>query len=426
MTMGLIVIILFFLLMLLGLPVVASIAIPSIAYILINGIPIELISLRIQYALDSYPLLAIPIFIFAGNLMNATGVTRKIFRFADLAVGRLPGGMAQVNIFAGLLFAGMSGAALAAVGGLGPMTVKSMEEKGFSKSFASGITISSATVGPIFPPSIPLIVYGAVASVSIVKLLVAGIVPALLMVVLLMITAGIVSTLRKYPRAARWPGFAELQGSFIQAAPAITAPIVLIAGLLSGIFTPTEAAAVMVGYIILINLAIYRRLSFDHLINAAYSTIRTSVSILFIVALASLFGWILAVEQIPQLFASHILQVSANPIVLLLIVNVLLLVVGMFLDSTTATLLVVPIIAPPLILAGIDPIHLGIITILNLMIGLVTPPMGLSLFLVSNIAGIPVREVLKGVLPFLLPLFISLILVIAFPSLSLFMTELLN
>lgn len=416
----------FFVLMLLGFPVVISIAIPSFIYLVLHGFPIELISLRTQYALDSYPLLAIPIFIFAGTLMNNTGLTKRIFGFADTAVGRVPGGMAQVNILAGLLFAGMSGAALAAVGGIGPMTIQTMQERGFKKSFASGIAISSATVGPIFPPSIPLIVYGAVASVSVVKLLVAGIIPALLIVVLLMITTAIISKIRNYPRSEKWPTFKELTKSFYPAAPAVAAPVLLIFGLLSGYFTPTEAAAVMVAYILLINLLFYRQFSMQLILESAYSTIRISVSILIIIAVASLFGWMLAVEQVPQLFANNLLSITSNPIFLLLIINVLLLIIGMFLDSTTATLLVVPIIAPPLILAGVDPVHLGIVTILNLMIGLVTPPMGLSLFLISNIAKIPVKEVLRGVSPLLIPLFLSLILITFFPWLSLVMTNLMN
>lgn len=424
--MGLAIIIVFFVLMLLGFPVVVSIAVPSIVYLAMNGFPIELISLRAQYALDSYPLLAIPIFIYAGNLMNSTGLTKKIFTFADLAVGRVPGGMAQVNIFSGLLFAGMSGAALAAVGGIGPVTVQSMKEKGFTKPFAAGITVSSATVGPIFPPSIPLIIYGAVASVSILKLLLAGVIPAFVIVVLLMVTTGIISIQKKYPRAKEWPSWRLLARGFYRAAPAVAAPVLLILGLMSGAFTPTEAAAVMVGYVVLINLFFYRHFSLSELVDAARSTIRTSVSILIIIALASLFGWILAVEQVPQLFATSLLSLTENPVYLLIIINILLLVVGMFLDSTTATLLVVPIIAPPLVMAGVDPVHLGIVTILNLMVGLVTPPLGLSLFLISNIAGIPIKEVLKGVAPFLVPLFVSLILVTFFPQLSLVMANMIR
>ena len=424
--MGVTLIIVFFVLMLLGFPVVISIAIPSIVYVVANGFPIELVSLRLHYALDSYPLLAIPIFIFAGNLMNSTGITKRIFKFADISMGRIPGGMAQVNIFAGLLFAGMSGAALAAVGGLGPVTIKSMEEKGFRRSFAAAVTVSSATVGPIFPPSIPLIIYGAVASVSIVKLLLAGIIPALLMVLLLMLTVAIISLLKKYPRADNWPTLPHLVKSFISAAPACGTPVLLVAGLLSGFFTPTEAASVMVAYIIIINLLIYRNMSFTHIIDAARQTIRTSVSILIIISLASLFGWILAVEQIPQAFANNILSLTTNPAYLLIIINIMLLIVGMFLDSTTATLLVVPIIAPPLVAAGIDPVHLGVVTILNLMVGLITPPLGLSLFLISNIAKVSINQVLRAVIPFLVPLLATLILITFFPSISLSLPNILK
>ncbi len=424
--MGIAIIVIFFVLMLIGFPVVISIAIPSIIYVFAYGFPIELVSLRVHYALDSYPLLAIPIFIFAGNLMNSTGITNRIFKFADVSVGRVPGGMAQVNIFAGLLFAGMSGAALAAVGGLGPVTLKTMEAKGFKKSFAAAVTVSSATVGPIFPPSIPLIIYGIVASVSIVKLLLAGVIPALIIVALLMITTAIISKIKNYPRAEKWPSLSELKKSFIPASPAIAAPVLLVAGMLSGFFTPTEIAVVMVAYIILISLLVYRQLKWSHLVGAAYQTIRISASILIIVSVASLFGWILTVEQIPQAFANNILALTTNPWYLLIIINIFLLIVGMFLESTTATLLVVPIIAPPLVAAGIDPIHLGVVIILNLMIGLMTPPLGLSLFLISNIAKLPVNEIFRVVVPYLITLIVTLILVTFFPSISLLIPNILN
>lgn len=424
--MGIVLIVSFFILMLIGFPVVIAIALPAIVYVFANGFPVELISLRMHYALDSYPLLAIPIFIYAGNLMNHTGVTDRIFKFADLSVGRVHGGLAQVNIFAGLMFASMSGAALAAVGGLGPVTLKSMQEKGYDKPFAAAVTVSSATVGPMFPPSIPFIIYGAVASVSIVKLFLAGIIPSLIIVALLMITTAIIAKIRKYPRADTWPSFTDLKKSFYPASPALAAPVILVGGLLTGIFTPTEAATVMVVYVILISLFIYKQLKISHLIDAALQTIRTSVSILIIISAASLFGWILAVEQIPQVFASSILTLTQNPVHLLMIITILLIIVGMFLDSTTATLLVVPIIAPPLVQAGVDPVHLGVVTILNLMVGLVTPPLGLSLFLISNIAKMPVNQVLKGVLPFLIPLLVTLLLVTFIPAISLFIPNMLN
>ena len=424
--MGIALIIMFCVLMFIGFPVVVSIAIPSIIYVFAYGFPIELISIRIHYALDSFPLLAIPIFIFAGNLMNLSGITQRIFKFADLAVGRVPGGMAQVNIFACLMFSGMSGAALAAVGGLGPMTLQSMEAKGFKKTFAAAVAVSSATVGPIFPPSIPLIIYGSVASVSIVKLLLAGIAPALIIVAALMVTTAIISIRNKYPRAEARPSFSELIKHFMMAAPAIAAPVLLIAGLLSGLFTPTEAAVMMVVYILLINGLVYRKLTFSHLVTAALQTVRTSASILIIISVASLFGWILAVEQVPQAFADNILALTTNKTLLLIMINLLLLIVGMLLDSTTATLLVVPIIAPPLVAAGIDPVHLGIVTILNLMVGLITPPLGLSLFMISNIADIPVHEVLKSIGPFLCALIITLIIVTFIPEISTFIPVMLQ
>ncbi len=424
--MGLLIIAAFFLLMVLGYPVVLAIAIPAILYIIFNDLPIDMIAQRLHYALDSYPLIAVPIFIFAGNLMNTTGITRRIYKFADILVGRVHGGLAQVNIFAGLIFAGMSGAALAAVGGLGPITIKTMKEKGFSSSFSAAVTISSATVGPIFPPSIPLIIYGSVASVSIVKLLLAGIVPAIIIVVMLMITTALISLFRKYPRAERWSKASEIFKSFLPAIPALLAPALLVFGMLSGFFTPTEAAGAMVVYIIFLSGVVYRELNIKHILQSAAETIRLSSGILIIVSTASLFGWILAVEQIPQMFADFLLSFSKNPYILLSIVNIMLLIIGMVLDSTTATLLVVPIIAPPLVAAGVDPVHLGIVTIFNLMVGLITPPLGLSLFLVSDIAKVPMNKILKEVVWYLIPLIIALMIVTYIPKLSLWIPNLIK
>ena len=424
--MGLLIIAAFFLLMVLGYPVVLAIAIPAILYIIFNDLPIDMIAQRLHYALDSYPLIAVPIFIFAGNLMNTTGITRRIYKFADILVGRVHGGLAQVNILAGLIFAGMSGAALAAVGGLGPITIKTMKEKGFSSSFSAAVTISSATVGPIFPPSIPLIIYGSVASVSIVKLLLAGIVPAIIIVVMLMITTALISLFRKYPRAERWSKASEIFKSFLPAIPALLAPALLVFGMLSGFFTPTEAAGAMVVYIIFLSGVVYRELNIKHILQSAAETIRLSSGILIIVSTASLFGWILAVEQIPQMFADFLLSFSKNPYILLSIVNIMLLIIGMVLDSTTATLLVVPIIAPPLVAAGVDPVHLGIVTIFNLMVGLITPPLGLSLFLVSDIAKVPMNKILKEVVWYLIPLIIALMIVTYIPKLSLWIPNLIK
>jgi tripartite ATP-independent transporter DctM subunit len=424
--MGLAVIGAFLVLFIAGFPVVYAILIPSIVYVLIEGLPYGLLVQRVTYALDSFPLVAVPIFIFVGNLMNSAGITDRIFKFADTAVGRFPGGLAQVNIFSSLIFSGMSGAALADVGGLGRIEIAAMKKKGFTAPFSAAVTGASAVVGPIFPPSIPLIVYGSVTSVSIVQLLLAGIVPALVCVALLMLTTVFLSYRYNLPRSERWPTLRELGGDLLPALPALLAPVLMIAGMLLGLFTPTEAAAVTVVYVLAISAIFYRDLTFEHLWQALILTVKSTSAILIIVAVAAMFGWILAVEQIPQDFARWILQFSTDPIVLLIIANLIFFIAGMFLDSTTATLLVVPVIAPPMVLAGVDPVHLGIITIFNLMFGLLTPPMGLSLFLLSSIANVSLRQLLRALVPFYVPLFVTLAIITFWEGLVLWLPSMLR
>lgn len=411
---------------LLGWPVMLAILLPAIAYVLIEGIPIELIGQRMSYALDSFPLVAVPIFIFVGNFMNQAGITERIFRFADTLVGRAPGGLGQVNIFSSLIFSGMSGAALADIGGLGRIEVKAMTARGFTPQFSGALTCASAVVGPIFPPSIPLIIYGSITSVSIVQLLLAGIVPALICVALLMITVAVMARWRDFPRAERWSTPAEIVRDLLPALPALLTPVLLVAGMLLGFFTPTEAASVTVVYVILISAFVYRTLTWRHLLYAAYETLKSTSAILIIVAAAAIFGWILTIEQVPQVFARHLLSLSTDPLVLLLIANVILLLVGMVLDSTTATLLVIPIIAGPLHLAGVDPVHLGIVAIFNLMLGLLTPPMGLALFLITDIAKISMRSVLIELLPLYIPLGATLAIITLFPELSLWLPKMMR
>ncbi len=410
----------------LGWPVVLAIMIPAIAYVLLSGFPIELIGQRMAYALDSFPLVAVPVFIFVGNLMNQAGITERIFRFATTLVGRFPGGLAQVNVFASLIFSGMSGAALADIGGLGRIEVKAMTANGFRRDFSGAVTCASAIVGPIFPPSIPLIIYGSVTNVSIIQLLLAGVVPALICVALLMITVAVLAYVKNLPRSARWPRMDELWADFLPAIPALLTPVLLIAGMLFGFFTPTEAASVTVVYVLFISGVVYRTLTWRHLLASAYETLKSTSAILIIIAAAALFGWIMAIEQIPQTLARTLLSLSTDPLMLLLIVNVLLLIVGMFLDSTTATLLVIPIIAGPLHLAGVDPVHLGIVAIFNLMLGLLTPPMGLALFLISDVAKITMRAVLRELLPFYIPLFATLAIITLFPAVSLWLPSLMR
>jgi len=415
---GFLVVVAFLGLFMLGFPVVLAIGIPCIVYIFANGLPIDLVAQRTLYALDSFPLVAVPVFLFVGSLMNSAGISRYIYAFADTAVGRMPGGLAQVNIFGSLIFAGMSGSALADIGGLGRIEIDAMRKKGFSAPFAAAVTSSSAIVGPIFPPSIPLIIYGTVTGVSVIQLLLGGIVPGLLCVAMLMLMTWWLAKRRKYPRAARWPSRGELWRDLKPAFPAIIAPVILIAGMLLGWFTPTEIASVTVLYAILISSLFYRELTWQGVLDAAYETIRASAGILLIVAVAALFGWILSVESVPQKLTGLMLSISTNPYVLLMLVNVLLIIVGMFLDSTTAILVIAPIIAKPLVAAGVDPVHLGMVVVFNLMIGLLTPPMGLALFLVADIAKVTMKDVLKEMVPYYIPLGITLLLITYFPAIT--------
>jgi tripartite ATP-independent transporter DctM subunit len=415
---GFLVIAAFLALFVLGFPVVLAIGIPCIVYIFGKDLPIDLIAQRALYALDSFPLVAVPVFLFVGSLMNSAGISRYIYRFADTAAGRLPGGLAQVNIFGSLIFAGMSGSALADIGGIGRIEIDAMRNKGFSSGFAAAVTSSSAIVGPIFPPSIPLIIYGTVTGVSVIQLLLGGILPGLLCVAALMLMTGWLAVRRNYPRAERWPTLSELWRDFKPAFPAIVAPLILIAGMLAGFFTPTEIASVTVAYAILISALFYRELTWQGLLGAAYETIRASAGILLIVSVAALFGWILSVEQVPQQLTKVLLAISNDPNVLLLLVNVLLLLAGMFLDSTTAILVIAPIIAKPLVMAGVDPVHLGMVVVFNLMIGLLTPPMGLALFLVADIAKVTMKTVLREMLPYYLPLIATLLLITYVPAIT--------
>jgi tripartite ATP-independent transporter DctM subunit len=423
---GFIVLAAFFALFILGVPVVFAILLPSLVYIWTQDIPLATVAQRTLYALDSFPLVAVPVFILVGNLMNAGGITDRIYHFAHVLAGRLPGGLAQVNIVGSLIFSGVSGAALADVGGIGRIEIKAMRDAGFPVPFAAALTGASAIVGPIFPPSIPIIIYASVTSISAIQLLMAGILPALLCVVLLMIAVWIVSVRNNYPRSTRWPTLKELIDAFLPAAPALLTPFLLVGGMLSGWFTPTEASAICVAYILLVGRLVYREMTWGFIVNAGIETVRTSAAVLIIVAAAAMFGWILAVEQVPQQFAEWFRGISDNPLVLLLIVNLIFFIAGMFIDSTTATLLLVPIVAPPMVAAGVDPIHLGLVVIFNLMIGTVTPPFGLSLFLLASMTGERMMTIVRAMVPFYAPLLITLALLTLVPEISLTIPKLLR
>ncbi|MBP1849320.1 TRAP transporter large permease [Rhizobium halophytocola] len=416
--MSLTLLILFLLTLAIGMPVAVCLGLSSAVVIVAYGLPVNVLAQRAVNALDSTPLLAVPLFILAANLLTAMGVTTHLFDFVRLLVGRVRGAVAQVSILVSLVFSGVSGAALADIGALGAIQINQMKKQGYREDFAAGITIAAATIGPIFPPSIPIIIYASVANVSAVKLLLAGIVPAILITLLLMVQVAITARLKNLPRDDVTPSLAAIARKFVISLPAILAPVLLIGGLMSGYFGPTEVAGVTVAYALFIGLFIYRSLDWRGIVRSLQETVEATGSILFIVSTAALFAWVLTMDRVPVTVSAFLLGLSDNPLFLLLLVNILLLVVGMVLESIAAILIIAPIIAPALAAAGVDPLQLGIVFVLNLMIGLLTPPVGMSLYMVSIVAKMPVHTVIRGTLPFLISLMLSLLAVTLIPAIS--------
>lgn len=410
--------ILFALFLIIGAPIAVALGLSSAVTIIANGLPASVLLQRAVNSIDSSPLLAVPLFIMAAALLSATGVTTYMFDLVRMVVGRLRGGMAYVNVLLSLVFAGMSGAALADIGALGGMQVREMEKQGYTRRFAAGLTIASATIGPIFPPSIPLIIFAAAAEVSPVKLLLAGIVPALMLAGMLMGYIALIARRQNLPRDDVSPSLPAFLRLSVISLPALMTPVLLIGGLLSGYFGPTEAAGITVAYAILIGSIVYRKLTLKALIDAARETVLATANILFVVAAAAIFAWVLTMDQIPMKASAWLLGVSENPLVLLLILNVVLLVAGMFLEAIAAILIIAPIITPALIQAGAPPEQIGVVMVLNLMIGLLTPPVGMSLYMMSITVKLPFAEVVRGTAPFFIPLFLALALVTFFPGLT--------
>jgi len=415
--------ILFLAMMIIRLPIAVCLGLSSAVVMILFNLPMTVLAQRTVNALDSTPLLAVPLFIFAANLLSLSGVTNHLFELVRMMVGWIRGGTAQVSVLVSLIFSGVSGAALADIGAL---QIKMMRKQGYSAEFASGITMAAATIGPIFPPSIPIIIFASVANVSAVKLLIAGIVPAVLITALLMLQVGVMARIYKLPRDEVKFNIAAFARKFVISLPALAAPVILIGGLVSGYFGPTEVAGVTVAYALLIGKFIYRQLDLKRVLTAARDSVDATGSVLFIVSTAALFAWVLTMDRLPATASEFLLGLSSDPLVLLLIVNVLLLVVGMFLESIAAILIIAPIITPAMTAAGVDPLQLGIVFVLNLMIGLLTPPVGMSLYMVSIIAKMPLHRVIRGALPFLLPLFLSLLAVTCIPAISIWLPNILD
>ncbi len=456
--------IIFLFLMASGLPVAIAMAGSSLIYILVSGnLPPFAVVHRMIGGIDSFPLLAVPFFILAGNLMNNAGITNRIYNFALALVGWMKGGLGHVNVVGSVIFAGMSGTAIADAAGLGTVEIKAMKDHGYSSEFAVGVTAASATLGPIIPPSLPFVIYAMMANVSVGALFLAGILPGVLMALLMMITvayfahknnwgADVKFSASRLGRAlielaiviawplatwalvnqAGWSVQAVVFGAIVslfgldrlfrfQAVLPIMTPVLLIGGMTTGLFTPTEGAIAASAWALVLGLAWYRTMSLKMFVKVSLDTVETTATVMFIVAAASIFGWMLTATGVTAAIAEWVLAVTKEPWLFLLMANLLMLFVGCFLEPTAAITILVPILLPIARQLGVDPVHFGLVMVLNLMIGLLHPPMGMVLFVLARVAKLSVERTTMAILPWLAPLLVSLVVLTYIPSISLWL-----
>lgn len=403
--------------LLVGLPISFSIILASACAGWMRGLPEMLLAQRLFTGLDSFPIMAVPLFILAGELMNESGITSRIIRLADAFVGHLRTGLAQVAILSSIIFAGISGSAIADASALGRVFIPNMEKEGYRSDFAGALVAAAAVIGPIIPPSIPMIIFALIVQESVAALFLGGVVPGLLMGLCLAVTARF--TARKFapeprPAASRRQLLAAIKQGIIP----LLMPGVILFTILSGIVTPTEAAAVAVLYALVVGLFILKTLTLKTLVRVFASSMLLAAVILFIMASANLVNWLLTTQQITQRFAALVLGQVADPFIFLLLVNLLLLIVGCFLEGLAAMVIVVPIIMPISTQLGIDPIHFGTVVVVNLMIGMITPPMGLLLFVSDGIARVGLSRIVRRIMPFLLAELLVLFALVYFPPLA--------
>ena len=459
--------VLFLILMSGGLPVAIAMAGASLIYLFfVQSSPPFVVIHRMVSGIDSFPLLAVPFFILAGNLMNNAGITNRIYNYALALVGWLKGGLGHVNVVGSVVFAGMSGTAIADAAGLGTVEIKAMRDHGYSKEFAVGVTAASATLGPIIPPSLPFVIYGMMANVSVGALFLAGILPGIIMALLMMITVAYFAHKNGWGADVRfegarvlkalietavvviwpvalwllikqweWPAQATVAAALVllfaadrffkfQAVLPIMTPVLLIGGMTTGVFTPTEGAIAACVWAMILGFFWYRTLHFKMFVKICLDTVETTATVLFIVAAASIFGWMLTATGVTSAISSWVLGFTKEPWVFLLLANALMLFVGCFLEPTAAITILVPILVPICQQLGIDLVHFGLVMVLNLMIGLLHPPMGMVLFVLARVAQLSVERTTMAILPWLIPLLGSLAIITYLPALVLWLPKL--
>ena len=405
----------------LKIPVYISMALTGCALMFVtSGMKWSILSQYLYTGVNSFTLLSIPLFLLAAKLMNTGSITKKLFAFCMKVVGWLPGGLGHVNVLCSVVFAGMSGTAVSDAGGLGSIEIKAMNENGFDNDFSCCVTAASSTLGPIIPPSIPLVVYATVSGASVGALFMAGIIPGVVMALLMMAVVTIYAIIRHYPRT-KFPSGGEFVHALKEGFLPLMAPIILLVGIYGGVFTPTESAAVVVCYSLFLEIVIYKELTFKKFIMVLKETVRDSITIALIIAGATFFGYVATRAKIPQMILTGMTSIVSNKFMLLIIINIFLLIIGCFLETASAITIVVPLIMPLLKAYQINLTQFGIIMVLNLMIGLLTPPFGLVLFVISKIGNISIGRFSKALLPWLFALLVALLLVTFIPQLSLYL-----
>ncbi|MEX1299395.1 MAG: TRAP transporter large permease [Desulfotignum sp.] len=412
--------------MVLGFPVAFCLGITSLVVLIVGDVPLLLIAQRMFTGIDSFPLMAVPFFVLAGELMNRGGTTRRLIDFANVLVGRIPGGLAHTNILASMFFGGISGSAVADAAAMGTILVPGMTRKGFPAGFSAAVTAASATMGPIIPPSILMVLMGVTTGLSIGGLFAAGIVPGLLLGLSMMGLSFFMAVRYGFPRESFPLSPGIIFKEFIKAFPALLAPIIILGGILGGIFTPTESAAVAVFYAFILGRFIYKELSFKDLVQIFVESGTTTAVLLLIIGMANIFSWILTSEQIPTRIAGAMTALTDNPYVILMIINVFLLFIGMFLEGGAAIIILAPTLLGVTSALGIDPLHFGLVMVLNIAVGLLTPPLGVCLFVVCGVTGISLGRITRAIVPFLALEMAVLILVTYIPSVILWIPGLLG
>lgn len=408
----------------LGVPIAFSMGLAAFSAILVKGdIPVEVVAQRVVTGVDSFPLLAVPFFILAGALMNTGGVTDRLVRLANAMVGHLTGGLGHVVVVTNMIMAGMSGSAVADAAGTGSVLIPAMTRAGFAPSFSAAVTASASTIGPIIPPSIPFVLYGILANVSIGRLFLGGAIPGVLMGLYLMGVVYFVSKRRGYVKGEK-ATCGSLWVAFKEGLPALMLPVLILWGIVGGVVTPTEAAVIAVLYAMLLGMVVYRELSPARLLHVLGEAALTTGAIMLIVGCASLLAWILTREQAGPALVNAVTSVTTDPKLILLLLNIVLLILGCFLESLSIMILLVPVLLPLIKSVGIDPVHFGVVFTLNLMIGLITPPVGMSMFIACSIAKIKVSDFTREIPLFVVALVAVLLIITYVPEIVLFLPNL--